>query len=302
MSPTEAIPLLIVVLLMISIGGGDVQEMSVTFQGDNDVDSLADVHVVAGGTTTVSGDATAEGDVYVIGGTATIDGTVEGPVSLVAGHVTLGPNAVLHGDLTYRSGDAIEILKGAQVDGAVTREGPTGPDFEGPSVIGLIFAALFGWVGAVAAAVLLAAVLLAVVPQLLAGASRNAYLRPGAALALGIGVGIALPVAGGLAVATLIGAPVGLAALALYAVLLATGLVTAALWVGGRLPRLGDELDLYLSYGRRLARTAAGILVLGLLALIPFLGGVLVALAIALGLGGAARESWRLLGGERREG
>ncbi|WP_373188710.1 hypothetical protein [Halolamina sp.] len=40
MSPTEAIPLLIVVLLMITADSGDVQEMSVTFQGENNIVDL----------------------------------------------------------------------------------------------------------------------------------------------------------------------------------------------------------------------------------------------------------------------
>jgi hypothetical protein len=105
-SPTEAIPLLVVVLLMTSIGGGDVQEMSVTFQGANDVDSLADVHVVAGGTTTVSGDATVEGDLYVIGGTADIDGTVDGDVTLLDGNLSVRDGATVTGTIQTYSGSA----------------------------------------------------------------------------------------------------------------------------------------------------------------------------------------------------
>lgn len=68
MSPTEAIPLLIVVLLMISVGGGNVQQMSVTFQGNSTVETLQDVRVVAGGTTTVPTNASVSGDIFVIGG------------------------------------------------------------------------------------------------------------------------------------------------------------------------------------------------------------------------------------------
>ena len=97
MSPTEAIPLLIVVLLMISIGGGDVQDMSVTFEGDNDVEALADVHVVAGGTTVVPGNATVDGDIYVIGGTAGVDGTLDGDVTLLNGNLSVSDGATVTG-------------------------------------------------------------------------------------------------------------------------------------------------------------------------------------------------------------
>jgi len=106
MSPTEAIPLLIVVLLMISIGGGDVQEMSVTFQGDTDVASLADVKVVAGGTTTIPGDATVDGDIYVIGGTVDVDGTVDGDVTLLNGNLSINDGATVTGTLETYSGSA----------------------------------------------------------------------------------------------------------------------------------------------------------------------------------------------------
>lgn len=104
MSPTEAIPLLIVVLLMVSIGGGDVQEMSVTFQGENTLDDLEDVHVVAGGTTTVPENATADGDLYVIGGTAAIEGSVNGDVTLLNGNLSVGDGATVSGTVQTFSG------------------------------------------------------------------------------------------------------------------------------------------------------------------------------------------------------
>ncbi|MFO8114740.1 MAG: polymer-forming cytoskeletal protein [Halorubrum sp.] len=106
MSPTEAIPLLLVVLLMISAGGDDVREMSVSFEGDTDVDSVADVHVVAGGTATVPGATTVDGDVYVIGGTAVVDGTVDGDVTLLNGNLSVGDGATVTGTVQTYSGAA----------------------------------------------------------------------------------------------------------------------------------------------------------------------------------------------------
>lgn len=123
MSPTEAIPLLVVVLLMISVGGGDVQEMSVTFQGDNTVGSLADVHVVAGGTTTVR-DATVDGDVYVIGGTAAIDGTVDGDVTLLDGNLSVRDGGTVTGTIQTYSGSAA-ISSDASVGRVSQFEAPT---------------------------------------------------------------------------------------------------------------------------------------------------------------------------------
>jgi cytoskeletal protein CcmA (bactofilin family) len=148
MSPTEAIPLLIVVLLMISIGGGDVQEMAVTFQGDNTVDSLADVHVVAGGTTIVPENVTVDGDIYVIGGTTVIDGTVDGDVTLLNGNLSVTDGATVTGTLQTYSG-SIAVSDDASVGHMSQFEAPTPSSSPAQRVGGFLLQFLilgaFGW-------------------------------------------------------------------------------------------------------------------------------------------------------------
>ncbi|MFC7096395.1 polymer-forming cytoskeletal protein [Halobaculum marinum] len=137
MSPTEAIPLLIVVLLLASIGGGDVGEMSVTFQGEHDVDSLSDVHVVAGGTTTVPVNETVDGDVYVIGGTAAIDGTIDGDVTLLNGNLSVRDGATVTGTLQTFSGSAT-ISSDASVGRVSQFEPPTPSESPTRQVVGVL--------------------------------------------------------------------------------------------------------------------------------------------------------------------
>ena len=148
MSPTEAIPLLIVVLLVVSVGGGDVQEMSVTFQGETDVDSLADVHVVAGGTATVLGDATVDGDIYVIGGTAVIDGTVDGDVTLLDGNLSVRDGATVAGTVQTYSG-AATVSDGASVERVSQFEAPTPSSSPaqriGAFLLQVLVLGAFGW-------------------------------------------------------------------------------------------------------------------------------------------------------------
>jgi hypothetical protein len=148
MSPTEAIPLLIVVLLMISIGGGDVREMSVTFQGTDDIDSLADVHVVAGGTTTVPETATVEGDIYVIGGTAAINGTVDGAVTLLNGNLSVRDGATVTGTIQTYSGSA-SVSPEASVGRLSQFEAPTPSSSPTQRIVGFFLQFLvlgvFGW-------------------------------------------------------------------------------------------------------------------------------------------------------------
>lgn len=114
MSPTEAIPLLIVVLLMISIGGGTVEQMTVNFQGEQTAETGQDVQVVAGGTTTVSNGSTVTGDIYVIGGTLQIEGTTDGDVTVLSGNLTLQERATVTGSVRQYGGET-SVADGATV-------------------------------------------------------------------------------------------------------------------------------------------------------------------------------------------
>jgi hypothetical protein len=125
-SPTEAIPLLIAVLLLVSIGGGDVEEMTVTFEGEHSVDSLAGVRVVAGGTTAIPASAAVAGDVYAIGGTTRIAGDLDGDVTVLAGNVTVVDGATVTGTVRTVSGET-RVADGATV-GAVSGFEPPAPD------------------------------------------------------------------------------------------------------------------------------------------------------------------------------
>ncbi|WP_114578660.1 polymer-forming cytoskeletal protein [Saliphagus sp. LR7] len=114
MNPTEVIPLLIVVLLLLSIGGADTDQMEVTFQGDHDIEEIDGVLVVAGGTTTVPNGESIAGDVYVIGGTTRIDGEVDGNVTLLAGNLSVSSNGAVTGTVQTIAGES-SIAGGASV-------------------------------------------------------------------------------------------------------------------------------------------------------------------------------------------
>ncbi|NHN42974.1 polymer-forming cytoskeletal protein [Halorubellus sp. JP-L1] len=269
MSPTEAIPLLIVVLLMISIGGGDVQEMSVTFQGANDVDSLADVHVVAGGTTTVPGDATVDGDVYVIGGTAAIDGTVDGDVTLLDGNLSVGDGATVTGTLQTYSGSAA-VSSDASIGHVSQFEAPT-PSSSPAQRIGsflLQFFVLgaFGWwlverhplvIENVGAAITEHALVSAVVGGL------------GATTLLVLFVYMAF---------TLVLLPVAIVGLFAEFLIILYGQTVFGYLIGRRLPIERDGVA-------TIAGIAAFLLVLELLELVPYLGGIAQLAVAVVGFG-----------------
>jgi cytoskeletal protein CcmA (bactofilin family) len=134
MSPTEAIPLLVVVLLLVSVGGGDVRDMSVTFEGDTDLDTHTDVHVAAGGTTTLQAADSTSGEVYVIGGRTVVEGTLDGNLTLLSGNVSVTDGATITGTVRAFSGRAT-IHDGATI-GSVARFETPAPSNSVPGRIG----------------------------------------------------------------------------------------------------------------------------------------------------------------------
>jgi hypothetical protein len=147
-SPTDAIPLLVVVLLMVSAGGGEVQQLSVTFGGETSLRTLQDVHVVAGGTTTVPAGSTVSGDVYAIGGTTRVEGTVDGDVTLLAGNLSVADGATVTGTVQTIAGDSA-VADGATVGRVSEFAAPVPSDSPGQRVGGFLLQFLvlgaIGW-------------------------------------------------------------------------------------------------------------------------------------------------------------
>jgi len=65
--------------------------------------------VVFGGNVIVQQDATGNGDVAAIGGTASIDGVVNGDIVAMAGVIELGPHAIITGDNSICARHAINV-------------------------------------------------------------------------------------------------------------------------------------------------------------------------------------------------
>jgi hypothetical protein len=132
--------------------------------------------------------------------------------------------------------------------------------------------------------VLLLAVLLATLPGPCAAVARTLRERPGASLLLGFVWLVCVPVAAVLMAVTVIGIPLALLTLALYAALLPVAYVGAAIglgqWALSRWwPTRADAL------ASRIAAGAAALLALSLLGWMPVLGGLFGFLALLAGLG-----------------
>jgi hypothetical protein len=229
-------------------------------------DTTGDV-VVIDGDVLVRG--TVDGDLVVLQGDVTLRGTVKGDVIAGKDKVIVGDRGRIDGDLRY--GD--EKPEGAtsdKVGGDVERF-----DFESiaaPAGVGIVLGL---WLAVTFSIFLLGLVLLLLFPR-----AADAVARSGAGKSLLVGLltFILLPILALVALVTIIGLPLG------FVLLLAIGYVSAAWAIGRRILKPPKA---------RILAFLVGLVILRLLALIPFVGGLISFLATLLGLGALALAAGR---------
>jgi cytoskeletal protein CcmA (bactofilin family) len=222
--------------------------------------------VVADGDITVRG--TVDGDVVAANGDVAIRGHVTGDVVTFAGTTTLGRRAQVDGDVAY--GDKKpRVAPGAQIGGKVKK-------FKAEDLGGGAIALRIGlWLAVTISALVLGLILLALFPKAADAVARTAKARTGRSFLVGVLLFVLIPIIGVIALITVIGIPLG--AGLLLAMLPIYGLAyTASAFVVGRLVS---------KQGARILAFIIGLVVLRVLALVPFLGGIVWFLATILGLG-----------------
>jgi hypothetical protein len=219
------------------------------------------------------------GYLQAAGGQVLIDGPVAGDVDVAAGALELGPRTRIGGKLRYRGAEPLRQDPAAQVQGGIERLEM--PPRHKERERGAARAALGVWTLGL---MVLAAVLVAVLPGVSASVLETARTRFGWSLLAGFIALATIPVAVVVLLATVIGIPLALLALIDYFALLLVGYVA-----GGA--ALGDAaLRRWLAAraahrGWRALSAALGVLAIGILALIPWLGGLIAFLALLAGMG-----------------
>lgn len=230
---------------------------------------LVDRDETAGDVFVLDGDVvirgTVEGDVVVADGDVTIRGEVEGDVVTLAGTATLGRRAVVGGDLAYASNKPV-VTRGARVAGETKR-------FNGDIGAGVGIAIGF-WLAVTLSLLILGLLLLVLAPRAGDAVAATAKAKAGASIGVGILAFIVLPVLGVIACVTILGLPFGIGLLMALFPLYAIAYVTTAAVLGRRIIK-GSAIPAFL----------VGLVILRLLALIPFVGGLIGLLAMIFGLG-----------------
>lgn len=230
--------------------------------------------VVVDGPVTIAGHAT--GNVVSIHGQTTIGGTVDGDVLVVSKRARLLPTAHVRGDVQYADKKPT-VAPGARVDGKVSHENWR----LGTGFAWAVRAAI--WLAVSLSTLALGLILRAFAPRAAEAAFTVFRERPGLAAAWAAGLFFGLPIAAVAAMATVFGLPLGIALLLALVPLAAVGYVTSCWLVGRTIARPGwGSVRTYL----------AGWGALRIVAIVPFLGGLVFLVASAFGLGVLLLAAW----------
>jgi cytoskeletal protein CcmA (bactofilin family) len=243
---------------------------------------------------TVGSSGRIAGDLGVLGQTASVNGPVDkdvygrmqslslgaavGPVTAAMHDLALGSGAKVRGDLRYESEDTFTVDK-SKVSGTIARTAPpVSRSQQEAAAESAGFALRLYWI---VAALLSGLLLVWLLPRLFRRVTDAMLARPGTALGVGAVSLLLVPVAVIGLLVTVVGAPLGLLLLGLWALMLATsGLfagVAVGRWLLARADWHKDSLLLAAVFGVPLAV---------ILFSIPGLGGLIMLVAMCWGVGG----------------
>lgn len=250
------------------------------------------VHVASGDTVStvsvVNGNAVIEGVVreqlVVVNGVARITGSVGGDAVVVNGRLDLEPGSRIGGDVVLFRVD-VNRAPGAEIGGRVQR-------VRGPGISPIIWRIF--WLAITAALILGGLVFALIAGRQLGDAALLIATRPGPTILTALIVVIGLPALAVLCFISVIGIPLGLLVLFfLIPILALLGYIVTGAWLGavtlGAIRRTGFRRELA---GRLVVATVIGIVLLQILGLLPWFGGLVVIAASQLGAGALVYRTW----------
>ncbi|MFW2437852.1 MAG: hypothetical protein ACN4GR_00605 [Arenicellales bacterium] len=227
------------------------------------------------------------GELKAIGEHISVAGEVGGDAVLVAEHIEILPGAHIRGQLIYHSPNKPQVHDNARIDGdMIERPMPSvleqrAEDQAGATIVFSISLMVAGLV------------YLLVFPHFSVAAAHTIGSDPWKSLALGLALLVTVPFVIFLLLITVVGHLLALVLLAAYLVFLLAGFLSAVFYVadsGLKMIGKSDEI----SRGLRSAGIIVTIIVLGILQLIPLLGGLIIFLLLLFGLGALNLCIWRI--------
>lgn len=248
-------------------GGGQISILGSGIGGDA---------VIGGGNIRI--DAPVAGNLLVGGGNVYINAPIGGNVKIEAEKITLGKNAVISGNLAYRSSEEMVKEAGAIVKGRVDFE-PLIKKSVSPKIFAAVFSAFLLWK-------FFALLVCGLVIGLLLRRYSNeivalAVKRPLLELGRGVITLIVMPVASIFLLITLVGIPFGIAGLLGFVIIMIFSWIITPIIIGSIVYRYFSKKALEISWKTILL----GVFLYMLLGFIPFIGSLARTLLILLSLG-----------------
>ena len=218
------------------------------------------------------------GQLVVLGEHVTLDGEVQGNVTIAARTLSIGPNARVAGKLTYRGALPAQIATGALISGGISY---LSFDFEDETYKPV--ARVLAWIGAVAFTLglfLVGTLAIVIAPQSTAHISRLGRRRPIASIGLGLVTVLVVPLASLLLMLTVVGLPFALMLLLLWPMVLMFGYLAGVMAMSDAIAGPSAE-----ARGRRVFLLAMGLGVMLLFARVPFAGWIIGMLLLVMGVG-----------------
>ena len=281
----------------------DVRAAGGTVTVDADV---GDDAVVAGGNVTLAPTSRVGGRAWLAGGNLDIGGhigkelkatggriaivaEVMGDATLMGEDIEIQPGAVIHGNLRYFSPKPAVIDTAAKIDGTITHLPVPEHEYHRGTHAG-------ARIGMLLSLMVTATVLLLLFPRFAAATTGGIAQAPWKSLGLGLAVLTATPLVILLLLVSFIGMWLGLILLALYLMALLCGFLSGALCTGeAALGRLRPQVEA--TRGWRVAALVITLAVVGILDVVPVLGGLVTFGMLLFGLGGLALQVYRAMTG-----
>jgi len=208
-----------------------------------------------------------------------INGVIKGDVEVETSKLQFGPDAKIHGNLTYISSDQIAIPEGIVMGEVTQKEPTTNINLEQNrkkieksfKIIHVVRRAV-----SLLSYLIIGTILALVFTSFMKKTSGMLEEKPWHSLGIGLVGLIVIPIAALLMIITVIGIPLGIISFMLYGILLYLAKLPCALWIGNKILK-GEE--------KPLLPMLLGIFLLLLVSYIPYLGRFVSFVAITFGIG-----------------
>ena len=262
---------------------GNVTRNVMTWSGDVNLDRKAKV----GGTATLgAGDAQLDGhiggDLLAFLASMDIDGSIGGNARIRAGHLAIGSGAEIAGTTNYEGSNPALVAQGAKLGSPIVFvQHQRGPDRTSPRYY---WHQVLMW----GASFIFGMALLLLAPGFFYDVA-NACKRVAPTSGLGVLFLLATPIAAILICFTVVGIPVGIAAVLLYIIAIYSAQVFVGTWLGEKI--LGAAVGIAPTLGR----LALGLAIIRAVRIIPYLGALLGSIVVVWGLGALVLTLYRYM-------